>query len=511
MAALNVNTSSLRTVATHFQRSINLTYDAGNPDYIAGYIPTPNATQALVAILEQTAPNKTQRAHILHAPYGSGKSLLGLVLSAVVNPDDHTNPALDRVQSRLEQFFPPQAQTISNFRASGGKLLPVLLSGNEGELSIALTRGLTQTLLQCGLGDLRPRTQFQAALATIQLWEKSYPHVFRQLLERLAEEGASLLELLDGLDNLQLDQLILFERLYPGLTAGARFDIYAGQTLTDAFHYTAAALQEFGYSGILIIWDEFGRFIEARMGEAFGPEAALLQSFAEFCNRSGEQQVHLVLITHRLLTGYAAQLPLAYQQEWSRIAERFRTHDVASDAQVTYRLISGALTTPDQTAWQNYLIQHRSEFDQLIARTLEFGLFPGMDDVTIRQQILEAAWPLHPLTVYALPRLSSRVAQNERTLFTFLAADEPGTLAERLVQPDPKPVRLDVIWNYFASAIRADAGPGGSHTVWSGVIHALSKVPVDDMIAPALIKAMGVLLVVGDLNVQQQLSAGRIA
>jgi hypothetical protein len=507
-------TTALRAVASHFQRSINLTYDAHNADYIAGYVPTPNGAKTLAKILENTNQGKTQRAHVLHAPYGSGKSLLGLVLSAFVDPDDTTQAALGIVSRRLVRSFPIEAEQIEAFQASKRRLLPVLLSGDEGSLSVALTRALTRTLLQSGLGDLRPRTQFQAALSTIDLWERTYPSVYNQLDDRLLQAETSMAELRQGLETLQPEALSLFESLYPDLTAGARFDIYAGQPLTEAFHHTVSALREVNdrYDGIIIIWDEFGRFIESKVGEAFGPEAALLQSFAEFCNRSAEHQVHLVLVTHRVLSGYAAQLPTTYQQEWARIAERFWAHDISSDPMVTYRLIADALATPDAEAWRHFAEQHQTDFDNLTARALDLALFSDLDDITLRQHIIEQVWPLHPLTVYALPRLSSQVAQNERTLFTFLAADDSNTLIGHLSQPRTgwQTVGLDVIWDYFADAIRVDIGPGGSHAVWSGVMYALSKVPNDDPIATRIVKAMGVLLIFGDVNVQLNANSGRI-
>lgn len=512
MSPTVVETIALRAVAPHFQRSINLTYDAHNADYVAGYIPTPNGAKTLANILENTNPGRTQRAHVIHAAYGSGKSLLGLVLRAFADPDETNNVALNSVVDRLDRVFPVEAEKINAFQAGQRRLLPVLLSGNEGPLSLALTRALTQTLSQIGLGDLKPRTQFQAALSTIDLWERTYPAVFRQLEELLLREKSSMAELRDGLAVLQPEALSFFETIYPELTAGARFDIYSGQSLTEAFHYTAAALADNGFDGIMVVWDEFGRFIESKVGEAFGPEASLLQSFAEFCNRSGEQQVHLVLITHRVLSGYAAQLPITYQQEWARIAERFWSHDVISDFLVTNRLIAEALVIPDADAWQHFTEQHRAAFDNLTAQSLDLALFPDLDDVSLRQQIIEKAWPLHPLTIYALPRLSSRVAQNERTLFTFLAAEDAHTLTEHLSQPPTGwwTLGLDVLWDYFAEAIRADTGPDGSHVIWSGVMNALSKIPLADPLAAKIVKAMGVLLLVGDVNVQLSANAGRI-
>src|SRR6266446_1634815 len=503
--SLDVATTPFRPLSPHFQRSINLAYDAGNADYVAGYIPTPNGAKALASILDGTLSNTAQRAHVLHAAYGSGKSLLGLVLDAFANYDIYCQGAISTVQDRLTRAFPEEAKRTKNYLNSGKRLLPVILSGNEGHLIVALARALSRALIQEGIPNLRLHTQFQAALDVISMWEANYPDAYRQLQAYLSQRVSSLPKLLDGLHRLDGNALALFEELYPEITAGAHFDQHAGSTPESIFHATAEVLQSFGYSGILIIWDEFGRFLEPAVGDAFGAEAAALQSFAESCNRSGFHQVHLVLITHRLISGYAAGLPPSHQQEWARIAERFRAHDVSSDPAVTYRLIAEALNAPDTDAWREFTERYRSEFEHLTAISLELSLFDELDDVVLRQQIIERAWPLHPLSIYALPRLSSRVSQNERTLFTFLAADEQGTLTEQLMRHQDINswwlIGPDEVWNYFADAIRSDAGTGGAHTIWSGAMYALSKVDASDVLAQSLVKALATLLIVSEVNV----------
>jgi hypothetical protein len=512
--SLDVITTPLRTLAPHFQRSINLTYDATNADYVAGYIPTPNGAKALATILDSTSSNTRPRAHVLHAAYGSGKSLLGLVLNVLASREANCRHAISIVQERLARAFPDQVGHINNYLDSSRRLLPVILSGNEGDFTTALTRALSRALARENITNLRLHTQFQAALDIIRLWKDNYPDAYRQLQTRLAERGLSLTKFIEDLCALEHHALTLFEHLYPEITAGAQFDQHVGSTLDNIFHTTAEALRSFGYTGILIIWDEFGRFLESRLGDAFGTEAALLQSFAEFCNRSGSHQVHLVLITHRLISGYASGLPLAYQQEWARIAERFSAYDVSSDPSVTYRLIAEALNVPDTDTWQKFTERHHTAFDQLTALSLELALFDELDDVILRQQIIERIWPLHPLAVYALPRLASRVAQNERTLFTFLAADEPGTLAEQLVKRKDIDswwlIALDAIWDYFSESIRSNGGPDSTHTIWSGAMYALSKVDKDDVLAQSLVKALGTLLIVGEVNVQSRAHIGQI-
>lgn len=506
--------TALRTIAPHFQRSINLTYDAGNADYISGYIPTERGATALAQILRNTRPVGRERAHVIHAPYGSGKSLLSLVLSAIVSKDPDCDTAITTVINRLERHYPESTASVGDFYHSDHCLLPVILSGDESSLTVALTRGLSRAVSKLGLGDFRPRTQFQSALAIIERWERLYPNAFLNLQAQLSERGHTLEALVQALQDAQPEALDLFEEIHLSVTAGAHFDGYAHASLTDAYHETAQALRKVGFDGVFIIWDEFGRFMEAKAGEAFGNEVVLLQEFAEFCNRSGEAQVHLVLVTHRQLSTYASDLPTSYQQEWARIAERFRAHHVTSDPATVYRLIAEAFETTDVALWQRFIDTHDEHFRAHTTQALEYNLFSGVDDVALRQQIIEQTWPLHPLTVYALPRLSSQVAQNERTLFTFLAADESDTLQNYLTAHSLNEQKLawwsvgiDATWDYFAEGIRMDTRPGGSHATWSGVMYALGKIAPDDILGQQIVKALGVLTIIGDVNVQTQWDA----
>lgn len=512
--SLDVVTTPLRAVTPHFQRSINLTYDVGDADYVANYIPTPNGAKALAIILSNALFNVGQRAHVLHAAYGSGKSLLGLVLGTFASHDAGCHGAISVVQERLQRTFPKQAEHVDIYLNSGKRLLPVILSGDEGYFSTALTKALSRALAQHDIAELNLPTQFQAALNVIELWKHTYPEAYQQLASSLSERGTSLDWLTTGLRALERTAFALFTQLYPTITAGAEFDPNTGMSPEDIFRAIAQSLHTFKYDGILVIWDEFGRFLDSRVGDAFGKEAALVQSFAEFCNRSGTHQVHLVLITHRLLSGYATGLPLSYQQEWARIAERFLSHDVSSDPTVVYRLIAEALSIPNPNTWQAFTEKYRAAFDELTAFSLELSLFDELDDIFLRQQIVERAWPLHPLSVYALPRLASRVAQNERTLFTFLAASEPETLAEQLAKHKDTDawwlIHLDAIWDYFSEAIRTDTAAGGTHAIWSGAMYTLSKVDKDDTQAQSLIKALATLLIVSEINVRSKEDIGRV-
>jgi hypothetical protein len=491
----------LRRPAPHFQRAINLKYDLNNAAVIAAYVPTTRATSAIARLLRSLASDSRQRAFLLHGPYGSGKSLLATVLAAILSrdvPPETIAPLL----SRLEETAPETAEFVQQQLSSGPRLLPVVLNGDEGDLASALLRALFTALQRIGWQEIRLATHYRAALETLDLWQTRYPETYARLGETLRQEGWSVERLTAGLKRADEQAYDIFQRLYPTLTAGATFNHY-GHSVIETYQEAIRALAEEGrYSGIIILWDEFGRFLEARAGAAFGREAALLQELAEFANHSQETPLYLVLITHKVIGGYIWNLPPEYVQEWRRIGERFLSLDVSSDPLVTYRLIAAALTTPDEETWTSYLETHRQDLAQMLDKALEHRLFPELDETQVRRWVIEGAYPLHPLTVYCLPHLSNKVAQNERTLFTFLTADDPLALSDLLdrMASDGRDgwIGPEALYDYFADALRADTGPGGVHPIWAAAEHALRKTQDDEGLAHRLVKSLAVLQTIGE-------------
>lgn len=487
---------NLRRPASHFQRAINLKYDLNNFDYLAGYIPTPNAAQAISTLLKSTHSSSNQRAIVLHGPYGSGKSLLSAVIAGILSKDEQLQATLQPVLTRLRRDFSETAKLADGHLADGPRLLPVVLYGNEGPIASTLSRGLTKAMFDLNLGDHRPCTNYRAVLETINMWQVDFPDTYHQLAHLLETEGATLSQLKEGIAYSRAEAYTLFLRLYPRLTAGATFDDHYRQSIIEAYAEALAVLKKTtSYQGIIILWDEFGRYLEAHAGEVFGPEVALLQDFAEFCNQ--ESGVYLTLITHKVLGGYAWGLSGEVEKEWARIAGRFQQIDVSGNDEVSYRLIAEAIVTTDEFAWKAYLATHHNTLIALAHQVEAYQIFSALDTEGIHQRIIEDGFPLHPLTIYCLPRISAQVAQNERTLFTFLAADEPGTLHAYLkkmsLDAPPSWVGLEAIFDYFAEAMRVDTAPGGVHSIWASADHALSKISADDDLANRVIKSLAIL------------------
>ncbi|MDX2078981.1 MAG: hypothetical protein SFZ02_21290 [bacterium] len=498
-----VISNQLIRFSPRFQRAIHIRYDLRSPETIDRYIPTTSAVKALESILKGTETHATQRAHVLHAAYGSGKSLFAVCVASLLENHDTLIHHNDNLAKRLAEVDAVVSDVANTYLQSGKHLLPVVLSGNEGDFATALIRALSRALHDVGLADIQPTTRFDSVMKTLDEWRTTYPHALESFERLLGQEyNASLEALTDAIVNHNEEAFSVFEALYPKVTAGAVFDRFHNQAPELIYRDVATQISQLAdrnYDGIVVIWDEFGRYLEGRTTDVFRGEAAILQNFAETCNYSGEQQIHLLLFAHKELQSYASSLPKSYQQEWSRIEGRFQRHNVISDPYVAYRLVSSSLEHTDEALIHELLPEN--EVRDLALTIHGHRLFEEFTAQEV-EQLLYATFPLHPLTVHALVHLSNRVAQNERTLFTFLVADEPNAL-QRLIQTadfdfGDKFIRVDALWDYFEDAIRTDTGVNGAYRIWAGVANALEKIPANaenEALITQTIKTLGVLLI----------------
>lgn len=505
-------TRSLHLEASpHFQRSISLEFDLEDANYINFFSPTDATVEALERVLDGLDRNPRQRSHVLLGAYGTGKSLLGLTLAALLDPHPQLLPALEQLQSRLiKGGWTALAERIEQRvkACEGQHLLVLTLRGDEGELSAALIRAARQALQREQLDRLQLPGFYSAALATLGRWRQAWPEVYTRWQALTREHfGQNAEELEEGLRLGHQAAYDNFCQLYPQLAAGATFDPYieslAGRNL-NILNELIASLKNTRYTGLAIIWDEFGRFLEERASEAFGRDAQLLQDLAERCARSGEDQLHLVLITHKSLRQYGRGLAGGVDREWSKIEGRFSSVEIVSDPQTVYHLIERGINFTNLALLRDFIEEHQIQFDRLIEGATTSGLFTDLAEEELRQLIVEGTYPLHPLSTYCLPRLSDRVAQNQRTLFTFLAAEDEHGLIELFREQEFEgsefiQILPGQLFDYFAPGIRASVEQDGMHWIWSAVERARLKLnnhPYYDRLMQ-VVKTLAILHVAG--------------
>ncbi len=214
-----------------------------------------------------------------------------------------------------------------------------------------------------------------------------------------------------------------------------------------------------GCDHIAVVWDEFGRHVESLVTEGRASSLLDIQVLAEFTARTKVIPITLGLLLHQELLQYAGNVPQSVRAEWRKIEGRFKAIQYIDDSKEIYRLIAEAVAArPDRPKPPSKALLKRA------ARVCaDHGLFADFN-LGETEDLLSDAYPLEPVTLHLLPRLSARVAQNERTLYNFIyEADLSG------------PTGPTELFDFFSAEMRADTAVGGTYRRWLETQSALTK------------------------------------
>ena len=407
-----------------FLRSINISYDAEYPHRIAHYQPTAKSVPLIKSLLGLGR----DRAFFVVAPYGTGKSITATYLLHLIENRADADEMLKAVGDRLHAVSPDLGKFSQERRDDKDKGLVLVLQDHCRNLSESLKTAALEAMRRLKLGR-------QA----------------RSIASMPSETIAQAIELLG--------------------------------VVRDKARAT-------GCDRVVILWDEFGRHIESLISEGRSVALSEIQLLAEFVSRSHGIPVTLGLLLHQELFQYASNSPQTVRAEWRKIAGRFQTIQYIDDSKEIYRLISEVVFDQNRSRakarkqrdlFADRQNRSRASMAKSAKACKQLGLFADFTLAEL-QALLLRAYPLEPTTLYLLPRLSGRVAQNERTLFSFLNAVDLQTL-----------IRPDHLYEYFSSDMRADTAVGGTHRQWLETQSALSKLDDEDDLAATTLKTASLL------------------
>ncbi len=451
--------SEMISVAEGFQYSVNIEYDLGDDDKLRNFIPTRATLNLLEEILHSVRPNSTERARILIGAYGRGKSHIVLTILSLLMKKDLG--LFEKLLPKL-QASPELYRQVENFYAGSEKILPVIINGAATNLNQAFLSALHRTLTKFNLLDVLPKTNFQAAAEVLRRWQKNFPKTYAAFGKLVGEPVKNFI---GRLENFDAEAYATFERLYPTLTAGSVFNPFLGFEAVELYESVAKSLQSEGYAGLYVVYDEFSKFLETNIGRASISDTKMLQDFAEKANRSGALQLHLLLISHKEISNYIDRLPKEKVDGWRGVSNRFLHVRMNEDFAQTYEIISSVIRREPQL-WENFRSRYAAEFNALHEIYSTARMFRDVSDNF--SVAIEGCFPLHPVSTFILPRLSERVAQNERTLFTFLSAEGPTTLRAFLsdYRDDFTLLTPDKIYDYFEPLFRQELYAGEIHEIF---------------------------------------------
>ena len=477
-----------------FQYSINIQYDFMELNKIKGYIPTRKSIEILKEYLLNTVIDDRDKSTVLIGPYGKGKSHLLLILLGLMCGSNDIKELNDLVKKirRIDNTCAEFADDVLNNK----KYLPVVINFNSGDLNQAFLIALSKSLKIQGIQDILPNTYFDSVLSVLEGWEK-YDQTI-SLVESLIKEKTKVdlntfKRKLKSFDTFSYE---IFKEIFKEVTSGIEFNPFVNTDVVKLYEEINHILKEqYGFNGIIIVFDEFGKFIEASVDINSSMNLKILQDFSELSNRSKDPQMHLVCVTHKTINEYISKIPQEKIDAWRAIEGRFKEILFNSSSQQNYDLISNAivkdLNKVKEVLTEKDLYKNKSVYS-------EEDLFK-YDENEYREYIIEGCFPLSPYSTYVLPIISEKVAQNERTLFTYLSKEEPNSLIDLLSNKNEFDlVTIDKLYDYFEPLFRKETFNESIYNIWLKTDTALKIVYSEE--EKRIIKALGILYIVNDLN-----------
>ena len=475
--------------------SINLNLDYKDKSKINSYIVTSKSIEIINEIVNTFKDSNKNKAKILIGPYGKGKSHLALYMLNLISNKrcikEYTT-LLRKSRESGEYVY----ESINSFIESEDKYLPVILNSTPYNKSFAdiLIFSLKNALVNNGLNDLSLDFYFEKAVQKIQVWKKQYELTFKQFEELVGEDISLFIEKLETYD---INTYNKFKEIYKQLTAGEEFKPYMDIDPIKIYSETSKKLREKGYKGIFILYDEFSKYIEYLVSQNSVLDIKLLQDFAEFCNRTEENsQVLMMLISHKSIGQYTSNGDKNSIDNWKAIEGRFDEIHYNDFSNQQYEIISSAIKK-DESKWNEYILNNEDYFINLIDNFDLRRLFRGLSDKEYKHWIVEGSYPLHPLTTYCLPRISEKVAQNERTLFTFLCKNENNTLSDYITNHN-KEVKLDAIFDFFEDSIESLGQENEIYRILKRANRVLQS--IDEEIEISIIKSIAIIHMINNFS-----------
>ena len=151
-----------------FGRSVNLKLDLGNTSDVTTFHFTEKSFRLLDELLDACDDGNRDRAFSVIGPYGSGKSLFGLLVSTVFSKE--TSSWSEKTLAQLEDENPELSRKLrSVLEATELGFFPIIVQGEKGPFDLALCNALFEALTsEDRVTDWVPRKLTQSIHITME-------------------------------------------------------------------------------------------------------------------------------------------------------------------------------------------------------------------------------------------------------------------------------------------------------------------------------------------------------
>lgn len=475
-----------------FQSSVNLQLDIDNESKVDSYIPTRSSLAILKRYLMSVEGQEDGRATVLIGPYGKGKSHLLLVLLQILAHSDKKQ--IKKLIGKVGKVDTEAAVLIEHFRKGKKRFLPVIISSATMNLGDAFLMGLTEALQRAGLYDVVPDSYYSEAVRVIRGWEKDYPVTYGEFAEKVLEStGHPVEQFVKSLNGMREDALSLFREIYPTVTAGSVFSPMVNMEIWKVYEEVNQKLcRQYGYTGMFLVFDEFSKYIEGHEPETFSRDMKILQDICELAAASDQEQFHIVFVAHKSIREYGNQLSKTVQNAFAGVEGRLKEILFIVSAKNNFELVMDAIHKTSEE--YKTVMQEDTEWREILERSYEIPCLHALFEKPEYELIVrDGCFPLLPMAVYILLGISEKVAQNERSVFTFLADQDRNSLRRYIENSKEQAhgIGAAIIYDYFQRLFRENTALLHIHAEWLKAEYALTR--TQDEAEATILKTMALL------------------
>ncbi len=479
-----------------FQYSINLQFDINNINKIKEYIPTSDSCEVLEHYYDSIF-NNFNKSTILIGPYGKGKSHLLLVLLTLLN--DYKESDTDVIECLLDKINNINSDLyikIKTVRDKKAKFMPVIINSNYNNINQAFLLALTEALERENIDNIVINTYFDVASSIITKWKKEDDkEIINKFKKCLEKKNTTLKQLEDGLKIYNEQYYEIFKDVYTCVLHGIEFNPLINTDIIKYYKDVNYKLSQIGYTGMLVIFDEFSKFLEYVGNESMMRDLKILQDFAELSSRSSsKEQILFSCITHKAINSYLKNLKDEKANAFKTVEGRFKEIYFNRSIEQNYEIIEQTIKKNKnfEKYINNYIFNNKMFYNEL---KNEFA-FCRINKV--EETLFKGCFPLNPATVFAVINLSEKIAQNERTLFTFLTDDDVYSLKYFINNNKSEELfNVDKIYDYFYSLFKKENNEYIKE-IWIKAENAISK--TNDIVEISIIKTLAIIYMINDFE-----------
>jgi len=244
-------------------------------------------------------------------------------------------------------------------------------------------------------------------------------------------------------------------------------------------------------TGLVLILDEVGKFLEFAALYPEKQDVFLLQKLGEYASRSGSEPFIFICLLHQGFNAYADALATGTKREWEKVAGRLEEIYFQHPLDQIVVLLASAINLDTSKIDSAQIKSIRSSMEAAI-RLSWFGAAASRG--TLRDYAARL-YPLDPFVLPVLVRIFQRYGQNERSIFSFLYSFEPHGFHDFAARDlkTATPFRLHHFYDYIRVNLGHRLAVASYRSHWSVIESVIDSFPASDEIDVRVMKTIGIL------------------